>query len=513
MGAASSIHDEVEIKLDADPQFVLPELSQLPGVTSIEDGGTHQLIAHYLDSADLRLARRNTTLRRRTGGTDEGWHLKLPSGKDQVRTEIHDPLGESVHSVPPLLLSLVRVHLRGASAGPVAQITTTRTTLLLKGDGGEVLAEVADDHVVAEALGEEMTSTSWREIEVELGHGDMDLLEAVRTRLLDAGARPASSRSKLQRTLSKRLSELAPSQQDSRTAAQTAGSVAAGYLAQQVSALTAEDPHVRMDIRDGIHQMRVATRRLRTALATFRPLFKPGSGQELRDELKWLGGVLGQARDAEVMRSHLQTEVAQLPAELVLGPIARRVDLELNAAHQQAYAAVIETLDGDRYLRLVQSLEAFVASPPFTERADASAGAELRRLVRRACRRTTQAADAADAAESPAERDHLLHEVRKTAKRARYAAEAVQPVIGKPARRVATVMEAIQENLGDHQDAVVERAWLRDLGVRAFLAGENGFTFGLLHGRTELRAEHDEQEFTLLWKQARKTVAAWPGKP
>ena len=512
MASASGIHTEVEIKLDADAGFVVPNLGRLPGVTAVEHGGTAELIAHYVDSPGLRLARHGTTFRRRTGGKDEGWHLKLPAAKKSGRLEIHELAGQSVHDVPPKLLSLVRVQLRGEPVEPVARIMTERTILRLKGDGGVVLAEVADDTVTAEAIGETLTSSSWREIEVELEEGDAQLLEAARAALLEAGARPASATSKLQRTLSQRLAEMTPAPSVETPAnADTAGALAVQYLSLQAGALVAEDPHVRLDVRDGVHQMRVATRRLRTALATFRPLFTGSGGEQLRDELKWLGGVLGEARDAEVMRKHLKHDVDRLPADLVLGPVARRVDLELNEAHQRAYRALVETLDGERYLAVVGQLEAFVADPPLSERAAAPASAELRLLVRKTCRRVTKAVGLAEAAGSPDERDHLLHEVRKAAKRARYAAEAAQPVIGKPAKRVSAVMEEIQEDLGDHQDAVVERAWLRDLGVRAFLAGENGFTFGLLHGRTVLRAEHDEREFGRLWKQARKTVKAWPG--
>jgi len=294
-------------------------------------------------------------------------------------------------------------------------------------------------------------------------------------------------------------------------AAQTAGEVVVAYLTEQVQALIAEDPRVRISADEGVHQMRVATRRLRTALATFRPLFADRAGEPLRDELKWLGGLLGAARDAEVMRAKLGAHLDQQPTELVLGPVRRRLDLELGQAYQDAHKKVVAALDGDRYLALVAALEEFVARPPFSEQAAGKAQHKLRARVRHSCRRVQKAAAGLDALTDATQQDEHLHEVRIAAKRVRYAAEAARPVIGVPAKSVAEAMAAIQETLGDHQDAVVERQWLRDLGIRAFLAGENGFTFGRLHGLADARAQHDEERFTEIWKDTQRVLADWPG--
>ena len=171
---------------------------------------------------------------------------------------------------------------------------------------------------------------------------------------------------------------------------------------------------------------------------------------------------------------------------------------------------VVFALDSPRYLRLVADLERFLADPPFSDRGRGKPTKELRRRVRKACRRVERARFALRDAD-PAQHDHALHEVRISAKRARYAAEAARPVIGDEAKAVADAMEQIQETLGDHQDAVVERAWLRDLAVRAFLAGENSFTFGRLHGLTDALAQHDEEEFEQIWTTTHSVVSGWPG--
>ncbi len=525
-------HHEIEIKLDADANFVLPDLTGLPGVSTVDDGEIQELEAVYLDSEDLRLARHGTTFRRRTGGTDAGWHLKLPAAK-QGRIEVRRRLGRSEQAVPAQLLGLVRVQLRGEPVAPVARITTRRTVRRLVGEDGVVLAEVADDDVTAEALGAQLTTSTWREIEVELVEGDDALLESAAAALIKAGARPADSTSKLQRALVHRLPVIRLSDPEAEAAAAatstakqksgkkakqktpdrhlpTAGEVVVNYLNAQVQTLIAEDPRVRISEEDAVHQMRVATRRLRTTLATFRPFFADRAGEPLREELKWLAGLLGTARDAEVMRAVLKAELAALPTELVLGPVKRRIDLEFNQVYRDAHKKVVAALDGDRYLALVAALESFVAQPPLSPKA-AGSTEELRARVRRACQRVQQATDRLAAEQDPAQQDDRLHDVRIAAKRARYAAEVVRSVIGKPAKSVVTAMQEIQETLGDHQDAVVERQWLRDLGGRAFLAGENGFTFGLLYGLAQARTQHDQAHFADVWTSTRKVLSAWPG--
>jgi CHAD domain-containing protein len=209
------------------------------------------------------------------------------------------------------------------------------------------------------------------------------------------------------------------------------------------------------------------------------------------------------------MRATLTAQIAAEPAELVMGPVQRRVDLELGQAYRDAHEKVVAALDDDRYLALVAALEGFVAQPPFSEQAAAEAIKELRARVRHACHRVQKAVTHLQARSG--DHDQQLHDVRIAAKRARYAAEAVRPVIGKPAKSLADAMEAIQEALGDHQDAVVQRQWLRELGRRAFLAGENGFSFGRLHGLAEARAGHDEERFADVWESTRKVLSAWPG--
>ena len=492
---------EVERKYDVVPDAEVPELTGLPGVATVT-ADEHALEAVYFDTADLRLRSAGITLRHRTGGTDAGWHLKLPAGR--AREEV--VLDAQPGAVPDVLAALVRSRVRDRELAPVARLSTRRVARRLLAADGTPLAELADDTVVGRPLPDGV-ELAWREWEVELLTGGGELLDAVQPQLLDAGAVLARSASKLGRVLPRpSSSQDAPHWEavgKGRRARPTVGSAVQAHLAAQVAELVARDPHTRRDLPDGLHKMRVATRRLRSALATFRPLLERERTDPLRDELRWLAGVLGAARDAEVMHARLRKLVAAEPDDLVLGKVQVRIDLLMTRRHRAAHDAVLAELDGERYLRLLDALDALVAAPPFLPSAADDAAAALPRLVRRTWRRLDRTMSAAERAPRGPEQDELLHEVRKDAKRTRYAAEAVEPVVGRPARDYAAAIAELQESLGDFQDGVVTRQVLRELGARGHLAGENGFTFGRLHALEQVRAE----AAVARWPQARAAVS------
>src|SRR5579871_5603099 len=134
---------ETETKYEAGPDTQLPRLDGLPGVRGTRGPELELLEAVYFDTADLRLLRAGITLRRRKGGHDAGWHLKLPAG-GVSRDELAVPLGRTGRRVPAEFARLVRASTRGAELAPVAEITTRRQTITLLGAGDEPLAEVAD---------------------------------------------------------------------------------------------------------------------------------------------------------------------------------------------------------------------------------------------------------------------------------------------------------------------------------------------------------------------------------
>lgn len=280
---------------------------------------------------------------------------------------------------------------------------------------------------------------------------------------------------------------------------------------QQVVVLREEEARVRDESGSGIHKMRIAIRRLRSALATYRPVLTAGSVEALREELRWLGGELSPARDAQVLRERFDILLAAQPVELVMGPVANRMHTEMAARYQAGRQRALEALGSERYVALLRDLDAFVLSPPYAERAGRAARAELPRLLERdleRLRRRAEAAAAAVEAGAP-NRDPALHETRKAAKRLRYAAESATPTLGKRAKTLAKRAKRIQEVLGEHQDTVVARVTLRELGAKAYLEHENGFTFGRLHALEEARAERLVEQYPSTLDRLPKRLGSW----
>jgi CHAD domain-containing protein len=299
-----------------------------------------------------------------------------------------------------------------------------------------------------------------------------------------------------------------------RTRHPAASEVVLTYLGEQTARLKSLDSAVRREEPDGVHQMRVTARRLRAALQSFTEILPAPATRRLREDLKWLGGVLGEARDCEVLEQHLRTELADTPVELVLGPAQARVQAHFAPREAAARSAVLEALDSQRYYALLDGLDQLLEDPPVN--ADSALGADgagvLAAAVARAYRRTRRRLRRARRTQAGPERDVALHEGRKAAKRARYAAEATQPVFGERARRFARRMKSVQSVLGDHQDAVIAGAVARDIGVEAYRAGENAFSFGMLCERAHRDALDYEDQARRVWKRAaRGKSGGWPG--
>jgi CHAD domain-containing protein len=490
---------EVERTFELPAGAVLPDLVGTAGIAEVQRLPDESLDATYYDTHDFRLAASRVTLRRRQGGRDAGWHLKLPL-EDKGREEVTLPLGRGA-TVPADLRALVRSRVRKAPLKPVARVRSRRRVLVLFDDAGRVLAEVAEDAVVGEVLGAAGSVAEWREVEVELVTGDAAFLDAVGAALVERGAWVSSQQSKLGRTLGARV----PSRAVKAPARKgTAAEAVLAHLIDQVDELVLRDPSARRDVPDAVHKMRVATRRLRSALKTYRPLFDRSITDPLRGELKHLAAVLGAARDAEVLRDRLLTSVEQLPSDDVVGPVRERIRIDLDAQHAAALADLVVALNAPRHLALLEGLATLVAGPPWSDRSRSRASRELPAQVRRAVRALDRAVRAAEEAPDGQERDTLLHEVRKAAKQARYAAESTVPVVGKPAKAFAKAATRVQEVLGEHQDGVLAGERLRVLGVAAERNGESAFTFGVLHALERQRAESARASYA----EARRALAA-----
>ncbi|MEW2065560.1 CYTH and CHAD domain-containing protein [Streptomyces sp. NPDC007346] len=491
---------EIERKYEATDATRLPDLSRVAGVGRVVQRGVTELDAVYHDTADLRLAAGSLTLRRRTGGADEGWHLKFPVATG-IRDELHEPLADTL---PRSFAALLRSRLRHDEPAPVVRLLTSRDVRHLTAADGTLLAEVAVDTVCAERLAGEGTgaTATWTEIEVELADdGDPAFLDAVEKRLRKAGVRPSDSPSKLARA----LAETTPVREGKgrkKDAPHTAGDHVLAYVREQIQAIVDRDPAVRRDLPDSVHKMRVATRRLRSAFKTYRTILDREVTDPVGAELKWLAGELGVDRDQEVLDDRLTTRIEELPGTLVLGPVRGRLKIWSAARRTGSRRKVVAVLDGDRYLALLDTLDALSADPPLRPAATRAPAEALPRAVLKDYKKLARRMDRALEQPPGPERDAAMHEARKAAKRARYAGDAARPALGKPAKRFAKRMKAVQSVLGDHQDSVVARDALRTLAIQSHAAGETAFTWGLLYGREEASAEARERELPEVWERA-----------
>jgi len=475
-------HIEREDKFDVEADFIVPDVTALLAPGAQVTARSEKLRSHYFDTAALDLLRADITLRRRTGTTDVGWQLKVPHkpAREEIRLSDEDNSELAAQAsrgspVPDELERLLFGVTRGQPLAQVAVVTTERSVHRLLDVDRTLLAEIDDDNVHASVGGEVATAISWREVEIELGHGDEQLLAALGTLLCEAGARPATSGSKLARVLG-----AAAGDQPTDGAVRGAAGPVMDYLKEQQRVLVAGDLALRRDQAEVIHTTRVAARRLRSTLRTFDRLFEEDRATALEGELRWYAGLLGQIRDRQVLRARLERLIDELPEEMVLGPVRARIDTELGKEQTEHWKRLQSALLGQRYIDLLDTLACWVADPPLTDEADKPVSL-LPKLAGRADRKVSRRLQRATASGNV----ELLHSARKAAKRARYAAELIEPVAGKKkAQKLAERYERLQDLLGEHQDSLGSADVLRRLGAKAGTArGENGFTFGILYER------------------------------
>jgi CHAD domain-containing protein len=412
---------EREVKLTAGEGFVLPELGgqALP---------TRVFVSTYHDTTDLRLARHGVTFRHRLEDGAGLWQLKLPHA--DARLELERPGTAGV--VPPELLELLPALLQGDSLVPVARLRTRREVVRAAG------AEVVDDSVAV--LDRQHVTRRFRELEVELLDGDEQTLRRLESALRRAGAGGMAFRPKLYQA----LDLVYPREPLSVPKGARAAEVLALRLADQVTTLLTHDPGTRLgsDPED-LHQMRVATRRLRAYLRASRRLLQDEASRTLREELAWLGSALGPVRDLDVLIAHFTSELQLLDGE---GGASQGLVAALAERRLEARETLLRRLRSDRYFALLDLLRDVVAAPPLSGDETPLAAVwwkEVKQLRR-------------GAAGLPAHpEDEALHDVRIRVKRARYAAELAGHELGKAGARFVAAAKAAQDVLGVHQDSVV----------------------------------------------------------
>lgn len=488
-----SRHTEVERKFDVPLGTAWPDLGAAPGVTRTDPPNPLSLEAVYFDTPAYDLAAHRVTLRRRTGGPDAGWHLKLPAG--DARTELRAPL--TPDGPPEELLDTVLAVVRDRPLVPVARIATDRGVAVLYGEDGAALAEFCDDRVTAFRLdpsdGRAGPQQQWREWEVELlDPAAAGSLDGVVATLLAAGAVPAGHESKL----AKVLGEAAEVRDD--PSADPVHRAVAG----QVARLLEWDRAVRADADDAVHQMRVATRQIRSLLQASEDAFGLTDDAWILGELRELAAVLGTARDAEVLAERYRAALDGLPPELVRGPVAERLVEGARRQYRSGLRRSLTAMRSARYFRLLDALDALAASQPPASGPDDGPGQTTIAASYRRVRKAIKSAEAAQAAGTPADQDHALHRIRKAAKRLRYVAAATGDT------GVERRSKLIQTLLGDHQDSVVSREHLLDQARAAHALGEDTFTYGVLYQQETDLAQRCREQLSDALKALRRSVRA-----
>jgi CHAD domain-containing protein len=368
----------------------------------------------------------------------------------------------------------------------VARISTARQVQLLRDADDAVIAEFCDDRVTAGRGADGSTAEQrWREWELELvGDGaDVELMDRVAGRLLEAGARPAGHGSKLARVLDTSPTAL-PADPLHRT------------MAEQMGQLLLWDRAVRAEADDAVHQMRVTARRIRSLLQASPHSFGLADDARLVGELRELGNVLGVARDAQVLADRYRSALDNLPPDLVRGPIRERLVGGAEQRYRSGLRQALAAMRLPRYFRLLDALDAVIADSPPADREQAPAA------VVRAGKKVRKAAKAARHARGAADRDDAIHRIRKRTKRLRYTADAIG------AKKLSKRAKKLQSLLGDHQDSVVSREHLSKQAEAAHAAGEDTFTYGLLYQReADLAVERRRQlepKLARLYKALRK---------
>jgi CHAD domain-containing protein len=497
---------ERELKLLADADLVLPDLTDSSrGVSS--GVTTHkEMTAGYYDTSTLSLARWGATLRCRDEGRGPIWTVKLPTsanGSTLSRNELN--FSGPANRVPDEAAELVRGFRRGQPLKVVATLQTARqeTELLLE---GRVIATMCDDVVTGRVKAN--NPVVFREIEVELTPevDSKSILRTIGVRLKKAGChieRPVIA--KVVRVLGP-PAQLPPDVVLIHAGQRASvGDLVRSVLSSSADQLIRHDPGTRIgEDPEELHQFRVAARRLRSDLGTFAPLLDPDWATPLRDELRWIGNAAGVVRDADVLGSRLRHRTAEL-SNADARAATQLLD-RLEHERTTGRTALLGALSSDRYNALIDAIIIATHEPRFASESIARRVARdvLPELVAKRWHRLQRAAKVL----TPESPDQALHDVRILAKRCRYAAEAATRVCGGDARRFAAAISDVQELIGKHQDTVIAEDWLR---AAAEATPSTGLVAGLAiaQERSE-RARCRQELLTSIWPATnRKSLHSW----
>jgi len=488
---------ERELKLSAPSSFRLPDLGGLGADLSVSSEEVQRTTAVYYDTCDLRLTRWACGLRHRSS---DAWTVKLPSAEEGpalVRREFH--FASPPDRPPDAALDLVLAMTRGEPLEEIARLRTVRHRVSILDASGQSLAEVTNDHVAV--LDGQRVACRFREVEVEFAERcPPGLLEEIVARLRRAGSGPAHRVAKHLRALGLESGVVPEVSIPEVASDDPAAQVVRRAIATSVVALVRHDPGVRVDedIED-VHQMRVAVRRLRSHLRTFRPLLDADWARGLQKDLRWLGSELGRVRDADVLAGRFRLAASELPA--AERRAAKGLLDRLEETRGGDLERLLQALRSPRFLELAQRLVEAAREPRLRPEAGGPARVVVAPLVQGRWKRLARSVDELGSQPEPAE----LHAVRIQAKHARYAAETMAPACGKPVRRFARALRGVQQALGHYQDAALATDWLRE--AAAEVAREAAFAAGMLAAHEQRLGACALEAWPAAWRKARDVEA------
>ena len=391
----------------------------------------------YHDTADRRLGRSGVALRRRLEDGKSTWEVELPEAPGHVA--IAAPGGPA--GPPPLIADLLQAIVRQGELVEIAAVQTERSD-----DLHDEVALLENGSVV------DLVSN---------GTQDDPGLAVIDTRPVRPLPEKPSTRALIQ-----------------------------ARFEEQYSEILAHDPGTRLgDEPEALHKQRVAVRRLRALLRSAEPMLDPVWSNQLREELGWLGRSLGNVRDLDVLLVHLREEVRALEGE------DRSAGLQLVAGLDEertaARAELVRALGSTRYLTLLARLEEAVPGPRWVGDA-----IPVEELARKSFRKLAKAANALGKDAT----DEELHAVRIRAKRARYAGELAETVIGKSATRFVQRARELQDVIGEHQDAVVAEERLRAAATKAHTP-QAAISVGRLVERERVRRRRSRARVPKAWRK------------
>jgi CHAD domain-containing protein len=439
-----------------------PPAADAPSIVAVEQRG-RRLVDLYLDTDDWRVRRAGYVLRvrKRQGGTEATLKDTAPATNGlRRRLEVTERLGgdglDSLEGDGPVRRR-VRALCGARPLLPVLEVRTHRRPYdLVAGD--ERLAEVAlDDTVVAVGSGQPLRL---RRVEVEVMAGQIDDLASLVDRMCRENGLAPATLSKFEAGVMAAgllLPELPDPGPTSIPEHPTVGDVAYAVLRRQAVSMLAHEPGTRLgEDPEDLHDMRVATRRLRAGLQLFAEALPVGA-QRLREELGWLGGLLGAVRDLDVELERLESWQAEVGPEDrdALGDLAAIVEQH----RQEARQALLKGLESARYRRLVNALLSLLQKGPSRRlpAARALAVVAVPELVGARHRAAVKAAKRARRSGVPSD----FHRLRIRCKRLRYALEFVAEVYDEKTKSFVRRLVALQDGLGELQDSEVAGARLR----------------------------------------------------